>query len=73
MSLEYIRQHYGVPAFRGRRVVAYGKPGEITGAHGPHVMIRLDGMKHSLPHHPTDEIEYSPAALTQTKPEQEGV
>lgn len=58
MSLEYIRNHYGVKAMKGGRVNAYGKPGVITGASGPHLLIKLDGEKHSNPYHPTDGIEY---------------
>ena len=58
MSMEYIRNTYGVPAKRGMRVTAYGKPGVITGAKGAYIMVRLDGKTFSLPHHPTDEIVY---------------
>lgn len=61
MSMEYIRNTYGVPAKRGMRVTAYGKPGVITGAEGAYIMVRLDGKTFSLPHHPTDEIVYDPA------------
>lgn len=57
-GLEYIRRTYNVPAHLGVKVTAYGKPGVITGVSGPHIMIRCDGQKHSLPHHPTDEIVY---------------
>lgn len=60
MSLEYIRQYYGVPAWKGAVVFYRGKRGEITGASGPHLTIRLDGEKHSNPYHPTCEIEYEP-------------
>lgn len=54
MSLEYIRNTYRVPAWRGGRVTYRGQPRIITGANGPHVAIRLDGAKHALPYHPTD-------------------
>ena len=54
MSLEYIREYYGVPAKRGEPVAYRGTPGVVTGASGPHVNVRLDGQKHSLPYHPTD-------------------
>ncbi len=63
MSMDYIRTHYRVPAKKGARVKAYGKPGQITGADGPYVRIRLDGQKHSNNYHPTDEIEYLGAPL----------
>lgn len=59
MSLEYIRNYYGVPAKKGGRVNAYGKPGTITGARNAHLLIKLDGeQQHSRPYHPTDGIEY---------------
>ena len=54
MGMDYIRKTYGVPAKRGMRVIAYGKPGVITSAHGPHLMIRLDDYKHPRPYHPSD-------------------
>lgn len=58
MSLEYIRTYYKVPAKRGTRVRILPQDGEgvITGASGPHVMVRRDGLKHALPYHPTDLI-----------------
>lgn len=58
MSLEYIRDYYTVPARKGVRVNAYGKPGTITGASGAHLLIKLDGEKHSNPYHPRDGIDY---------------
>lgn len=59
MSLEYIRNYYGVPAKKGGRVNAYGKPGTITGARHAHLLIKLDGEQQSArPYHPTDGIEY---------------
>lgn len=58
MSIQYIRDYYKVPAKVGGRVTAYGKPGIITGANGAYLLIRIDGAKHALPHHPTDQIEY---------------
>jgi len=62
MSLEYIRVYYQVPAKKGSRVKAYGESGVITGASGPHLLIKLDGQKHSNPYHPTDGIEYLEAS-----------
>jgi hypothetical protein len=56
--LQYVRDYYGVPAYKGVKVTAYGKQGVITGADGPHVSIRLDGEKNSRPYHPTDGITY---------------
>lgn len=57
-SLEYVRRVYGVPARRGMRVVADGKPGVITSGAGEHIRIRLDGEKHSGHWHPTWHIDY---------------
>lgn len=56
--MDYIRDYYGVPAKKGGRVKAYGKPGVITGARGPHLRIKLDGEKYSASYHPTEGIEY---------------
>lgn len=63
MTLDYIRQSYGVPAMKGGRVRYTGdrngpRLGTITGASGAHVTIRLDGDKHANPFHPTWELEY---------------
>jgi len=55
--LEYIRNTYGVPAFKNRVVKALGNFGVITGASGPHVAVRLSEAKHSRPYHPSD-IDY---------------
>lgn len=60
MSLQYIRDTYGVPAKKGERVAfdekdcppLTGREGVITGASGPHVMVRFDGVKHAVPCHP---------------------
>lgn len=57
-SLTHVRERYGVPAQRGMRVVANGRPGTITCADGHHLMIRLDGEKRSGRWHPTWEIDY---------------
>ncbi len=60
MSLQYVRDYYKVPAIKGAAVTYRGKPGTITGASGPHVMIRLDGEKHARPYHPKDnDLVYS--------------
>lgn len=60
MSMSYIREYYGVPAKRGGRVEIasskFGgalKRGTITSA-DHYVYVRIDGMKHSRPYHPTD-------------------
>lgn len=57
-KFQYIRDYYGVPAYKGIRVNAYGKEGVITGADGCYVLIQLDGTKSARPYHPTDGITY---------------
>lgn len=69
MSLAYVRKAYQVPAKRGGRVRYTGERreefGTIVGAAGGHLKVRLDGVRHSMPFHPTWEIEYiEPTALT---------
>jgi len=65
MSMEWIRKNYGVKAKRGGRVeyTGCGKPelGTIRSASGSQLMIQLDGVKHSVPFHPTWELRYLPA------------
>jgi hypothetical protein len=60
--MKYIREYYGVPAKRGMRVTYSGsqatKTGVITSARGANLMIRIDGMKHPRPYHPTWELSY---------------
>lgn len=54
----YVRKRYGVPAKRGRRVVANGKPGVITRSAGHYIRVRLDGEKRSGYWHPTWHMLY---------------
>lgn len=56
--LEYVRDYYGVPAYRGMRVNVYGKDGVIEKGEGSYIMVRLDGDKHARPYHPTDGVTY---------------
>jgi hypothetical protein len=63
MSLEYINRMYDLQIEVGGRVRYTGNPkapreGEVTGAKGSHVLIRLDGEKTEKPYHPTWELEY---------------
>lgn len=58
MSMEYVRNRYGVPAKRGARVVADGKPGTIVAARGGHLRIRLDGERHTGSWHPLWKMDY---------------
>lgn len=65
MSMAYIRKAYGVPAKRGGRVEYSGEripqQGTILGSCGAHLSIRLDGVKHSMPFHPTWKLRYLPS------------
>lgn len=64
MSMEYVREYYGVPAKRGGRVQVKmdyeyednGKTGTITRA-TQYVFVRLDGEKRSIPFYPK-ELKY---------------
>ena len=60
MSMAYIRKTYGVPAKRGGRVEYTGEGraeyGTIKSANGAHLAIKLDGVKHTMPFHPTTRI-----------------
>lgn len=60
MNCEYVKQHYGVPAAIGRRVVVNGKPGVIAEDQGHHIGVLFDADKPSniSPCHPTWEVEY---------------
>jgi len=64
MTLAYVRKAYGVPAKRGGRVRYTGcgreELGTIIGASGGHLKVRLDGVRHGMPFHPTWKIEYLP-------------
>lgn len=62
MTMQYVRDYYGVPAKRGGRVVYTGslepKHGVITSARGAKLMIHMEGLKHARPYHPTWEMQY---------------
>ena len=58
MSIEYIRNYYGVPAKRGARIKHFDSLGTITGSHGQYIRVRFDGDKHSVPMHPTWNVQY---------------
>lgn len=61
-NMERIRKWYGVPARRGMRVVYTGSGkrelGTIRSARDCRLTIQLDGYKHTMPFHPTWELEY---------------
>lgn len=59
----YVRERYGVPAKRGMRVIADGKPGVITSSAGNYIRVRLDDEKHSGYWHPTWHMEYLDAEV----------
>ena len=62
MSMAWVRKNYRVPAKRGGRVeyTGEGKPelGTIRSASGGHLHIQLDGVKHTMPFHPTWKLRY---------------
>lgn len=65
MAYEYIKRAYGVDPQIGQRITHRGKLGVIVRPVGdPHYLrVRFDGRKHADNVHPTDDVEYSPAAL----------
>lgn len=64
--MEYVRNRYGVPARRGGRVEYTGcgkkELGAIRSASDGRLNIQLDGIKHTMPFHPTWELRYLDAA-----------
>jgi hypothetical protein len=60
VSLAYIRQQYGVPAHRGRRITVQGKRAVIAGASGALLRVRIDGDLQTRLYHPIDEVVYEP-------------
>lgn len=76
MTLAWIRKWYRVPAKRGGRVEYTGcgrkEMGTICGASGSHLSVRLNGVKHSMPFHPTWELRYLDAGTPAIPSEQSG-
>jgi hypothetical protein len=63
MSLQWIRDNYGVPAKRGGQIIfewppEAHRPGTIVGSTGPHLKVRLVGDKHTSVLHPTWNVTY---------------
>lgn len=60
MTCEYVKEHYGVPADVGRRVVVNGKPGIIAADRGHYIGVTFDTDKPGTIRnaHPTWEVEY---------------
>lgn len=53
LSLNYVREKYGVPVKRFQRVITEdGRAGIVTCGDGAHVRVRLDGEKRSGRYHP---------------------
>ena len=62
MSMEYIRNAYRVPAFRGGRIrFEHRETGTIVSARHGKLRVRFDGRKRIALLHPTWEVEYLPA------------
>lgn len=62
MSLEYIQDRYSVPARLGQRIRFTGssepQEGIITGAEGAYIAVKFPTRQHSVPLHPTSNVEY---------------
>ena len=62
MSMQSIRDRYGVPAKRGGRIRYTGgkrpRMGTIVSAHGHYLTIQLDGARRPGVFHPAWEMEY---------------
>jgi hypothetical protein len=59
-NCEYVREHYGVPAEIGRRVVVGGRAGIIAADRGHYIGVNFDTAKPGVIRncHPTSEAEY---------------
>jgi hypothetical protein len=57
---DYVRNYYHVPAHAGTRVKVGNKEGVIVRKSGSqqYIFVRFDGVKHDVPCHPTDGVEY---------------
>jgi hypothetical protein len=64
MSMQYIRQCYGVPARRGARVRFSGgnlpAVGVIVGSRQQYLRVKFDGMSRPMTLHPAWKVEYLP-------------
>lgn len=64
-TMAWIRKSYGVPAKRGMRILYTGCGRQEFGtvrsaASGGHLNIQLDGIRHTMPFHPTWMLQYQP-------------
>ncbi len=59
-ALQYVRDHYNVPAMIGRRVVVSGEPGIIAADRGHYIGVNFDKDKPGIIHncHPTSNVQY---------------
>jgi hypothetical protein len=61
-ALEYIRNRYQVPAYLGVKVIVFdGRKGEIVGAEGGYLLIKVDDNPNTGRYHPTWKIKYQAA------------
>jgi len=58
MTLQYIRDHYKVPAEFGVRVRVGRELGTIKGAKGAYLKVQLVGQTEAGCYHPTWEMKY---------------
>jgi len=58
MSMQDIRDQYGVPAKRGMNVIANGLKGTIVGSVGGILRVRVEGEQNIRVFHPTWKMEY---------------
>jgi hypothetical protein len=59
VSMQYIRNHYGVPAKRGGHVEYCGSwQGVIVGSDGQYLRVRVPGFKSIVRYHPTWRMRY---------------
>ena len=58
MTMQYLKDRYGVPAEFGARVRVNGKLGTIKGTEFAYLKIQLDGKSGIGRYHPTWEMGY---------------
>jgi hypothetical protein len=73
MNLDYIAEHYNVPAKLGQRIRYTGdsrgpKDGTIKGARNAHLIVRFDHAPKDSILHPTWEVEYLPEEPASSSP-----
>ena len=62
-DFDYVNRTYGLSVFKGQKVKYQGQPGQVRGAEGPYVVIRLDANVERVTaeddqcrnYHPTDD------------------